>query len=205
MPIPFNWSRLNNRAARQAHGDVLLFLNNDTVVITPDWIERLAEVALLPDVGTVGPLLLFADGTVQHAGVVVGMGGWADHVYRGCAAIHFPSPFVSAVTTRNVLANTGACLAVERRKFEALGGFDEAFTVCGSDVEFGLRVHRRGWQNIYLATVRLTHFESKTRGTAVPHGDFVESERKYAPYRTAGDPFFNPNLSLDLTVPTVQG
>ena len=204
MPVPFNWSRINNRAVNEARGDVLIFLNNDTAVISTDWIERLAEVALLPDVATVGPLLLFADGTVQHAGVVVGMGGWADHLYRGSAPTHFPSPFVSAVTTRNVLANTGACLAVERSKFDALGGFDEAFTICGSDVEFGLRAHRRGWQNIYLATVRLSHFESKTRGATVPDGDFAESERKYAPYRTGGDPFFNPNLSLRHTTPGID-
>jgi GT2 family glycosyltransferase len=203
-PIDFNWSRLNNLAARECAGEVLIFLNNDTEVITPDWIERLAEVALLPDVATVGPLLLYGDGTVQHAGVVVGMGGWADHVYKGCPPVHHPSPFVSPVTTRNVLANTGACMAVERAKFDRLGGFDEAFVVCGSDVELGLRAHRAGMQNVFLAPVRLLHHESKTRGPDVPENDFAQSARKYSPFREDGDPFYSANLDPASTTPTIR-
>jgi GT2 family glycosyltransferase len=203
-PIPFNWSRVNNLAARESAGEVLVFLNNDTEVITPDWIERLAEVALLPDVAAVGPLLLYPDGTVQHAGVVVGMGGWADHVFKGRAPVHHPSPFVSAVTTRNVLAVTGACLAIERAKFERLGGFDEEFEICGSDVELGLRAHRGGLQNVYLAMVRLVHHESKTRGPQVPENDFVQSARKYAPYREGADPFYSPHLDRMATTPTIR-
>lgn len=193
-PIDFNWSRLNNIGVRHATGEFLVFLNNDTLVITPDWLERLMEVAGLPDVGTVGPLLLFEDGTIQHAGVVVGMGGWADHVFRGAQPVHFPSPFVSAMVPRNVLAVTGACVAIERAKFERLGGFDETFIICGSDVEIGLRAHHAGLQNLYWPQVRLTHLESKTRTPHVPEPDFVQSRLKYAPYRTEGDPFFNPNL-----------
>jgi GT2 family glycosyltransferase len=203
-PIPFNWSRVNNLAANESRGQVLLFLNNDTEVITADWIERLGEVALLPDVATVGALLLYPDGTIQHAGVVVGMGGWADHVFKGCAPVHHPSPFISAVTTRNVLASTGACVAIERAKFERLGGFDEEFEICGSDVEIGLRAHRAGLQNIMLATVRLYHYESKTRGPEVPENDFVQSARKYAPYREGGDPFYSPDLDASSTTPTIR-
>jgi glycosyltransferase involved in cell wall biosynthesis len=203
-PIDFNWSRLNNLAARQCAGGVLIFLNNDTEVITPDWIERLAEVALLPDVATVGAMLLYGDGTIQHAGVVVGMGGWADHVYKGCLPVHHPSPFVSPVTTRNVLANTGACMAVERAKFDRLGGFDEAFVVCGSDVELGLRAHRAGMQNVFLASARLLHHESKTRGPTVPENDFAQSARKYAPFREDGDPFYSANLDPASTTPTIR-
>jgi len=201
-PLPFNWSRLNNIGAREARGEVLVFLNNDTVVISPDWLERLMEQATLPDVGTVGAQLLYPDGTVQHAGVVVGMGGWADHVYKGEAAVHYPSPFIPATLPRNVLANTGACLAVERAKFERLGGFDEAFEICGSDVELGLRAHRQGLLNVYLATAKLYHLESKTRGGFVPEEDFAQSSLKYAPYRLGGDPFFNPNLSPAASTPT---
>ncbi|MFD0666751.1 glycosyltransferase [Ramlibacter sp. MAHUQ-53] len=193
-PIDFNWSRLNNIGVRHAAGEFLVFLNNDTLVITPDWLERLVEVAALPDVGTVGPLLLFEDGTIQHAGVVVGMGGWADHVFRGAEPVHFPSPYVSAMVPRNVLAVTGACVAIERAKFERLGGFDESFIICGSDVEIGLRAHRAGLQNLYWPQVRLTHLESKTRTPHVPEPDFVQSRLKYAPFRTEGDPFYNPNL-----------
>jgi GT2 family glycosyltransferase len=203
-PIPFNWSRVNNLAARESRGEVLVFLNNDTEVITPDWIERLAEVALLPDVATVGALLLYPDGTVQHAGVVVGMGGWADHVFKGCGPVHHPSPFVSPVTTRNVLASTGACMVIERAKFDLLGGFDEEFIICGSDVELGLRAHHAGLQNVFLAPVRLYHHESKTRGPQVPENDFVQSARKYAPYRDGGDPFYSPHLDPSFTTPTIR-
>ena len=203
-PIPFNWSRVNNLAARDSRGEVLIFLNNDTEVISPDWMERLAEVALLPDVATVGALLLYPDGTIQHAGVVVGMGGWADHVFKGCGPVHHPSPFVSPVTTRNVLASTGACVAIERAKFERLGGFDEEFIICGSDVELGLRAHHAGLQNVFLASVRLYHYESKTRGPQVPENDFVQSARKYAPYREGGDPFYSHHLDPSFTTPTIR-
>jgi GT2 family glycosyltransferase/uncharacterized coiled-coil protein SlyX len=205
MPIPFNWSRINNLAAKEAKGDVLVFLNNDTAVITEDWLENLAGYARLPDVGTVGALLQFEDGTIQHSGVVVGMNGWAEHVFRAMPPIHAGSPFVSPVLTRNVLAVTGACMAVTREKFDALGCFDEEFMLCGSDVELGLRAHRRGLFNVLCAEAWLYHYESKTRSPYVPESDFVQSEEKYAPYRCSlTDPFFNPNLSLDNTTPTLR-
>lgn len=192
--LPFNWSLLNNIGRKSAKGEVLVFLNNDTQVISPDWLLRLAEHALLPDVATVGPMLLYPDGTIQHAGVVVGMGGWADHVFKGAAVTHFPSPFVSSVVPRNVLANTGACVAIATSRFDELGGFDEAFEICGSDVELGIRAHNRGYQNVYLPDVQLYHLESKTRSASVPQNDFEQSSLKYAPYRIQGDPFYNPNL-----------
>ena len=199
--MAFNWSRLNNLGARSATGQVLLFLNNDTEVITEDWLGRMAEWALLPDVGTVGAQLLYGDGTIQHAGVAVGMGGWADHPFKAMAPEHFPSPTVSSQLTRNVLASTGACVAISRATFDALGGFDEEFEICGSDVEIALRAHRRGLQNVYLADVQLRHHESKTRSPHVPQNDFVQSQIHYAPYREQGDPFWNPNLSRDSTTP----
>ena len=201
-PIPFNWSRLNNIGVQHASGDVLVFLNNDTLVITPDWLERLMEVALLPDVATVGPLLLYEDGTVQHAGVVVGMGGWADHVYKAQLPDVQPGVYVPNAVMRNVMASTGACVAIARDTFEAIGGFDEAFEICGSDVELGVRAHKRGLQNVYLPTVRLYHLESKTRSPHVPEVDFIQSDLKYAPYRLGGDPFFNPNLDPMGSTPT---
>lgn len=200
--MPFNWSRLNNVGRRHARGQVLVFLNNDTLVITPDWLQRLAEYALLPDTGTVGALLLYPDQTIQHAGVVVGMGGWADHVFKGHSLQHFPSPFVSSMVPRNVLACTGACVAVATARFDHLGGFDEAFEICGSDVELGIRAHQRGLYNVYLPAVRLYHLESKTRSAHVPAGDFEQSALKYGTFRTEGDPYFNPNLRTDMTSPT---
>jgi len=203
--MPFNWSRLNNLGAKVAEGDVFVFLNNDTKVITPEWLQILAGYANLPDVGTVGALLLFEDGTIQHCGTVVGMGGWADHVFRMQPPLHSGvGPFVSPVLTRNVLAVTGACMAISREKFEQLGGFDEEFMVCGSDVELGLRAYHKGWYSVMCAEVRLTHFESKTRTPNIPEGDFTQSALKYAPYRVDQvDPFFNQNLSLNYTQPRI--
>ncbi len=199
--MPFNWSRLNNIGRSQAKGQVLVFLNNDTEIISPDWLLRLAEHALLPDVATVGPLLLYPDHTIQHAGVVVGMGGWADHVFKTEQVQHYPTPFISSVVPRNVLANTGACMVIATERFDVLGGFDEAFEICGSDVELGIRAHKQGLLNVYLPAARLYHFESKTRSPHVPEVDFQQSALKYAPYRLAGDPFFNPNLDPLATSP----
>jgi GT2 family glycosyltransferase len=155
----------------------------------------------------VGALLLFADGTIQHSGVVVGMGGWADHVYHAQPATHTGGgPFVSPVLTRNVLAVTGACMAMTRNKFEQIGGFDESFIICGSDVEICVRAMKKGFHNVMCADARLYHFESKTRSSYVPQNDYEQSILKYAPYRVdKTDPYFNPHLSLQFKTPRIEG
>ncbi|WP_166224543.1 glycosyltransferase [Pseudomonas atagonensis] len=203
----FNWSRLNNLGASKSSGDVLVFLNNDTSVISPDWLEKLGGYSSLDDVGVVGALLLFADGTIQHSGVVVGMGGWADHVYHAQPATHTGAgPFVSPVLTRNVLAVTGACMAMTRSKFDLIGGFDESFIICGSDVEICVRAMKKGFHNVMCADARLYHFESKTRSSYVPQNDYEQSVLKYAPYRVEQtDPYFNPHLSLQSKTPRIEG
>lgn len=204
--IPFNWSALNNLAAREARGKVLVFLNNDTEVFDGQWLERLVDVALRPDVGVCGPLLLYGDMTIQHAGVVVGMGGWADHVFKGLPATHVQKCFTSPVMRRNVLAVTGACMAMEKAKFDAIGGFDESFIICGSDVEICLRAFHSGLLNVYVPEAKLVHHESKTRDPSnIPETDFVRSEQAYYPYRTVGDPYFNQNLDPMSCVPRPRG
>lgn len=204
--IPFNWSVLNNMAAREACGEVLVFLNNDTEIVDGEWLQRLAENALRPEVGVCGPLLLYGDRTIQHAGVVVGMGGWADHVFKGEAPVHYQNLFVSPVLQRQVLAVTGACMAVARDTFESLGGFDESFIVCGSDVELCLRAHARGLATVYVARAVMIHHESKTRDPrAIPESDFLRSAQAYSPYREEGDPFFNPNLDYMASSPRLRG
>ena len=150
-----------------------------------------------PDVGTVGALLLYEDGTIQHDGIVIGIGGWADHIYKGQKPVHFGSPFVSPVVIRNVSANTGACLAISRDKFLNWGGFDEKFIICGSDVELSIRATSLGYFNVFLPTIRLYHLESKSRDSYIPENDFELCYSCYTPYRLNGDPFYNPNLSYD--------
>lgn len=204
--VPFNWSALNNLAAREARGEVLVFLNNDTEIIDGQWLQRLAENALRPDVGVCGPLLLYGDRTIQHAGVVIGMGGWADHVFKGETPVHNQNLFVSPVLQRQVLAVTGACMVVARDTFEWLGGFDESFIVCGSDVELCLRAHARGLATVYVARSVMIHHESKTRDPrAIPESDFVRSAEAYSPYREEGDPFFSPNLDYMSSSPRLRG
>ncbi len=202
--FPFNWSQLNNVGIAAAKGDVYVFLNNDTVIISPDWLERLCEQALRPDIGVVGPQLRYEDGTLQHAGVVLGMGGFADHVYKGAAAAHTYLPFVSPVLNRNVLAVTGACMAIAKETIDTIGGFDETFIICGSDVELCLRAYEAGFNNLYLAHVALFHLESKSRTPYIPPNDFERSAYYYAPYREEGDPYYNINLNYDLTTPTEE-
>jgi GT2 family glycosyltransferase len=204
-PVPFNWSHLNNLAAAQADGEVFVFLNNDTEVLDGDWLRRLCENALRPNIGVVGPLLLYPDGTIQHAGVVVGMGGWADHVFKALQPAHMQVLYTSPVMRRNVLAVTGACMVIARDKFVRLGGFDEDFVVCGSDVELCLRAFRQGLLNVYLPEPRLVHHESKTRDPrAIPENDFVLSAKAYSPYREDGDPYFSRNLDHMLPVPSFR-
>ena len=163
----FNWSRLNNYGMKCATGDVYVCLNNDVEVIEPEWLTRLVEKTIRKDVGVVGGLLLYEDNTIQHAGVVIGMGGWADHVFKGMKPQHYGSPFVSPMVTRNVSAVTGACLAVSKATIEKIGGFDEKFIVCGSDIELALRANQHGLVNIYDPNVRLYHYESKDRKSVV--------------------------------------
>jgi GT2 family glycosyltransferase len=201
---PFNWSRINNKAARLATGDVLVFLNNDIEAIENDWLQRIAAFALMSDVGCVGPMLLYPDNSIQHAGVVVGMGRWADHLHKfGDANSDFnATPFVPPSVTRPVLALTGACLAISRLNFERLGGFDEAFQIVFSDVELCVRAHKRGLRNLYLGDVRLYHHESKSRDPQdVPDSDFHRARITLEPFRTkVCDPYFHPRLhKLSLT------
>lgn len=192
--FPFNWSRLNNTGMEKASGDVLIFMNNDMKIITSDWMERLVEKALRPGVGIVGGLLLYEDGTIQHGGVVVGMGGWAGHVFQGLRPVHHGSPFISPMVTRDVLAVTGALMAVSRKTIEVTGDFDDDFIICGSDVELCIRAWEKGFVNLYDPMVQLYHYESKSRDSYIPQVDYELSDRVYEPYRQEGDPFYNKQL-----------
>ena len=201
--VEFNWSHLNNLAIAEAKGDVFVFLNNDTVSITRGWLARIAEYASREDVGVVGALLLFEDGTIQHAGVVVGYGGRAGHVYSGVRPEVNGGIFVSPRVARNVATVTGACLAVSRTVVDAIGGFNEAYRVVGNDTEFCLRAHLAGLSNVYLPEVVLLHHESQSRGRSDPASDNDQLERFIAEHMPR-DPFYNPNLTLSSLHPSLS-
>ena len=196
---PFNFAALNNLAAASSEADALLFLNNDTEVVDRDWIATLLEEALRPEVGAVAPLLLYPDGTVQHAGAAIGLHDYAGHPFAGLMP-DADTPFGQAdAGTRNWLAVTAACMMVQRSKFVAAGGFDESFVVAGNDVDLCLRLTSAGHRSLCVPHTRLLHAESRSRGSHVDPGDFAASERSYGEFRTIGDPFYNPNLTLHAT------
>ena len=200
---PFNWSQLGNQGAAAARGRVCVFLNNDVRAISQDWLSTLVRKALRDTTGAVGPLLLYPDDTIQHAGIVLGLGGLAGHVYLGCPASESGGfAFVAPQVPRNVLALTGACLAVRKDKFARLGGFDEELRICG-DVDLCLRLHAAGYYNLFEPRARLYHRESATRrreplGASESEAVWELFERELG----AEDPFYNPNLNLRSRFPT---
>ena len=193
-PRPFNWAALNNAAAGRARGEVLLLLNNDVEATGPGWLGALAAQALRPDVGAVGARLLYPDGRVQHAGMVVGLGGAAGHVLTGLAGDQ-PGYLGMAVLARECSAVTGACLATRREVFDALGGFDEELGLDLNDVDYCLRARSRGWRVLYEPGAELVHHESPSRGTSGSAADIRRFLSRWDDVLAAGDPYLSPNLT----------
>jgi GT2 family glycosyltransferase len=194
----FNYSRANNLGAAAANGDFIVFLNNDTRLLTPDWLQQMCGYAALPDIGAVGAKLLYADGSIQHAGVVIGMTGYAGHLFSGEHETFLPASWLRS--TRNFSAVTGACMAIERRKLEQAGGFDERLTLTGNDVELCLRLAKAGCRHVVVPSVVLFHYEKSTRRD-IPVTEYNKRLSLYT-YReilSSGDPYFNRNLSLRST------
>ncbi|WP_456818137.1 rhamnosyltransferase WsaF family glycosyltransferase [Cellulomonas sp. URHB0016] len=200
---PFNYSRVNNVAAAATDGEVVVFLNDDTEVANPAWLDELVGWALRPGIGCVGGQLLDADGDIQHGGVVLGIGGFADHLFQGMRP-GSDSLLGPTDRYRNTLAVTGACLAIRRDVFDELGGFDERFVLCGSDVTLGLDAVLSGRRNVCSPHVGVRHLESATRGSTVPPEDFFASYWRYNPWVLGGDPYFSPHLSLTSRVPRLR-
>jgi GT2 family glycosyltransferase len=193
---PFNFSALNNLAVEQTNASWLLFLNNDVEVIESEWLTIMAEHVQRREVGAVGARLLYPNDTVQHAGVVLGVGGIAEHAFR-----HFPAdaPGVSRQlqVTRNYSSVTGACLLTRREVFEEVGGFDEErLPVTFSDVDLCLKMRRAGYLIVYTPFAKLYHHESASRRRSV---EALETEvmRERWPEYLERDPYYNPNLSRE--------
>ncbi|MGH2447356.1 MAG: glycosyltransferase [Chloroflexota bacterium] len=192
---PFNHSRLNNLAAVEADGDYVLLLNNDTEALKSGWLNAMVEHAQRPEVGAVGALLLYPDSSIQHAGVVLGVGGVAGHAFR-FADSSVPGYFNLSHAVRNCSAVTGACLLMRRDLYLEMGGLDESrLPVAYNDVDLCLRLRRRGFLIVTTPYAVLRHHESISRGREV-----IESERHLVRdlwlSEIAADPYYNPNLSL---------
>jgi len=197
----FNFSALNNLAAKHAQADLLCFLNNDVEIVDRDWLSWLVRQAVRPEVGAVGGRLLYPDGTVQHAGVVIGVGGGAAHAHKNVGGSD-EGYFLRDRLPQRVTAVTAACLAVTKEKFLAVGGFDEVdFPVAFNDVDLCLKLNARGWQSFYEPRAILVHHESKSRGSdrskrnrARFAGELAALKRRWATDRKR-DPYHHPNLS----------
>ena len=198
----FNYSAINNFAAKEAKGDYLLLLNNDTKVITREWMEELLMYAQRDDVGA---KLYYSDNTIQHAGIVIGMGA-----HRSAGHTHHLLPrenlgYMGRLCyAQDVTAVTGACLMVRKDIYERVNGLDESFSVALNDVDFCLRVRELGYLNVFTPFSELYHYESKSRGldrsgeSAQRYNNEVEQFRvRWKEQLDKGDPYFNPNFSLE--------
>jgi GT2 family glycosyltransferase len=199
---PFNWSALNNEAARSARGDVLLFLNNDVEIRAAGWLTALVAQAVRPDIGAAGARLLYPDGTIQHAGITIDDFGIFRHVMRGAAAGDEALSGPWSVT-RCVAAVTGACLATRRDVFGQMGGFDEAsLAVTHNDIDYCLAVRAAGYRVVETPEAVLVHHEAASRGgdRSARHVSRMCAERDHLRRRWGGlaetDPYMNANLCL---------
>lgn len=200
---PFNYSALNNAAVQEARGDIVALVNNDVEVIVDDWLREMVSLAVRPDVGCVGAKLLFPDGRIQHAGVVIGMGGVAGHAHLFYPGEH-PGYFGRLVLRQQFTAVTAACLVVRRSLYEEVGGLNEKdLSVAFNDVDFCLKVHEAGYRNIWTPWAQLYHHESASRGSEdtrekiarfAGEADYMRSRWSTDQY---ADPAYNINLSLD--------
>ena len=201
----FNYSAVNNLGAKHAEGDYILLLNNDTQVITVNWMEELLMYAQREDVGAVGAKLYYGDKTIQHAGVVLSLGA-----HRTAGHSHYKQHrdnlgYMGRLCyAQNVSAVTGACLLVKKELFEQVGGLDETFAISLNDVDFCLKLRRKGYLNVFTPFAELYHFESISRGLDDQGEKAQRYEKESSRFREkwkealeTGDPYYNPNFSLD--------
>ncbi len=197
---PFNYSKLNNAAVGRTHGEVVCLLNDDIEVVSPDWLEEMVSLAILPDVGAVGARLWYPDGTLQHGGVIIGIGGVANHAHPRLPKGH--GGYVGrAVLHQELSAVTGACLVVRRKAFDEVGGLEERLAVAFNDVDFCLRLRAAGYRNIWTPYAELVHHESVSRGAddspeklARFHGEVRFMHERWN-HVLDHDPYYSPHLS----------
>lgn len=198
----FNYSAINNFGVQQSSGEYILLLNNDTEVINENWLEGLLSNCMREEVGIVGAKLYYPDDTVQHAGVIVGLGGIAGHTFLGFEKTEY-GYFSFPLLQRNVSAVTGACLMVKRSVFEKVGGLEERLQVAFNDIDFCLKVRQAGYLIVYNPHVTLYHYESKSRGGEDTEekvkrfqSEIAYMQEKWQDALNNGDPYYNQNLSM---------
>jgi O-antigen biosynthesis protein len=193
---PFNFAQRINLGCRHAKGEILLLLNDDMEVITPDWLESMLEFAQQKEIGAVGAKLFFLDRTLQHTGVMI-LGGNPGHAFRGAQGDH-PGYYFSNSVNRNYLAVTAACLMIRRSLYFELDGMDEGFPLNYNDVDLCLKVHQAGYRNVVTPYAQLFHYESASREPGLRPKEWENLNTKWADYFKAmdyNDPYYNPNLS----------
>jgi len=193
IPDAFNWSRFNNIAADATDGEFLLFLNDDIEITQPDWLDALLEHVQRPEVGVVGPQLLYPGDKVQHAGMFLGT-SVGRHAFR-FAPHDEPGYFGLALTQRNVIAVTGACMLMRRSFFEAMNGFEEAHSVINNDLDFCLRAHQAGKLTVFTPYASLVHHELASRDRIGDTFDTTHFDSRWRTTFAAGDPYFSPRLA----------
>jgi len=192
-PGPFDWVGINNEAAKKARGELLLFLNNDVEARATDWLAAMVAQAERPEVGAVGARLLYPDGTIQHVGVVVGIGWGASHIQQGLGGDR-PGYLSLTTVTRNFSAVTGACMMTRRSVFEEVGGFDENLPIAFNDIDYCLRLREQGLLVVHTPLAELVHHESKSRGHSDDAKEVPYFRGRWRSQMLAGDPYYNPNL-----------
>ncbi len=203
-PIPFNYSKLNNMSVSMANGEHLVLMNNDIEILNSDWIESLLEHSQRETVGAVGGKLFYPDGSIQHAGIIIGIGGFAGHSHRFFKGDD-PGYYHRLMSVQNISAVTGALMMVKTKLYHELGGMvEEEFAVALNDVDFCLRLRRRGYLNIFTPYCQAIHHESATRGyeeTSAKKKRFSieirEFKNKWKAEIERGDPYYNRNLTLN--------
>ncbi|MFB3916102.1 MAG: glycosyltransferase [Terriglobales bacterium] len=190
----FNFSRINNFGVRHANGNYLLFLNNDVSVISPGWLTAMLEYCQFPEIGAVGAKLYYPNRTIQHGGVILGLGGVAGHAFKRFPWWH-RGYFDSLSRVKNYSAVTAACMMVRRDVFEQVGGFDENLSVAFNDVDFCLRVREAGFRVVWTPYAELFHYESASRGFDLDTHEVRYMQKRWGRKLTE-DPYYNPNLTL---------
>jgi len=190
----FNYSEANNLGVDQSNSDLILFLNDDMEVHNTEWLSELVQWAVRPEIGVVGTKLIRANRIIQHAGIIIGLNGFAGHIYLNTPE-HYRGLFGSVDWYRDFMAVTGACQMMRRDVFEEVQGFDEGYKLAFGDIDLCLRIRNLGYRIVYTPFASIFHYEGQSRGYATPKGDIIRGFNEMKSALFVEDPYFSPNLT----------